>query len=141
MTKIVASYRYIPFGTKVNIVITNDITEAIKLYDKDYDEALDYSTWIASFIEGEGSCCYLVFKPNLTISDIIHETTHMVQFVMKYHFVHLADDYDENMAYGISYWSELVIATLIKETENISPWVKEQAQIQIYDSVGNMPQL
>lgn len=141
MTKIVASYRYIPFGTKVNIVITNDITEAIKLYDKDYDEESDYSSWIASFVEGEGNSCYLIFKPNLTISDIIHETTHMVQFVMKNHFVTLADDYDENMAYGISYWSELVIATLIRETDHISPWVKEQAQTQFYDSIGNMPQL
>ena len=124
MTKIVASYRYIPFGTKVNIVITNDITEAIKLYDKDYDETLDYSSWGASFIEGENNCCYLAFKPDLTFSDIIHETTHLVQFVMKNHLVHLADDYDENMAYGISFWSELILASVRPDTPYLTDWVK-----------------
>ena len=70
----------------------------------------------------------MALKQEATISDIIHEVTHLVQYVLKYHNVNIADEYDENMAYGISFWSELILASLRPDTPYLTSWVKEQAQ-------------
>lgn len=128
MNNIIATYRYIPYGTKVNVVVTNDLAASILQYDPDYDESVDYSGWVASFVEGKLNTCYIILKQEATISDIIHEVTHLVQYVLKYHNVNIADEYDENMAYGISFWSELILASLRPDTPYLTSWVKEQAQ-------------
>jgi hypothetical protein len=128
MNNIIATYRYIPYGTKVNVVVTNDLAASILQYDSDYDESVDYSGWVASFVEGKLNTCYIILKQEATISDIIHEVTHLVQYVLKYHNVNIADEYDENMAYGISFWSELILASLRPDTPYLTSWVKEQAQ-------------
>jgi hypothetical protein len=128
MNNIIATYRYIPYGTKVNVVVTNDIASSILQYDSDYDESVDYSGWVASFVEGKLNTCYIILKQEATISDIIHEVTHLVQYVLKYHNVNIADELDENMAYGISFWSELILASVRPDTPYLTDWVKEQAQ-------------
>lgn len=128
MNNIIATYRYIPYGTKVNVVVTNDLAASILQYDSDYDESVDYSGWVASFVEGKLNTCYIILKQEATISDIIHEVTHLVQYVLKYHNVNIADEYDENMAYGISFWSELILASVRPDTPYLTSWVKEQAQ-------------
>ena len=128
MNNIIATYRYIPYGTKVNVVVTNDLAASILQYDSDYDESVDYSGWVASFVEGKLNTCYIILKQEATISDIIHEVTHLVQYVLKYHNVNIAEEYDENMAYGISFWSELILASVRPDTPDLTSWVKEQAQ-------------
>ncbi len=128
MNNIIATYRYIPYGTKVNVVVTNDIAASILQYDSDYDESVDYSGWVASFVEGKLNTCYIILKQEATISDIIHEVTHLVQYVLKYHNVNIADELDENMAYGISFWSELILASVRPDTPNLTDWVRAQAQ-------------
>ena len=128
MNNIIATYRYIPYGTKVNVVVTNDLAASILQYDSDYDESVDYSGWVASFVEGKLNTCYIILKQEATISDIIHEVTHLVQYVLKYHNVNIADELDENMAYGISFWSELILASVRPDTPYLTSWVKEQAQ-------------
>lgn len=135
MNNIVATYRYIPYGTKVNVVVTNDIALSIMQYDPDYDESVDYSGWAASFVEDKNNACYIILKQDATISDIIHEVTHLVQFVLKYHQVNIADELDENMAYGISFWSELILASVRPDTPYLTSWVK--AQVQIAQSSSN----
>jgi hypothetical protein len=129
MNNIIATYRYIPYGTKVNVVVTNDIASSLMQYDSDYDESVDYSGWVASFVEGKLNTCYIILKQEATVSDIVHEVTHLVQYVLKYHNVNISDEYDENMAYGISFWSELILASLRPDTPYLTSWVKEQAQI------------
>lgn len=135
MNNIIATYRYIPYGTKVNVVVTNDIASSILQYDPDYDESVDYSGWVASFVEGKQNTCYIILKQEATVSDIIHEVTHLVQYVLKYHNVNIADEYDENMAYGISFWSELILASLRPDTPYLTSWVK--AQVQTSQSPSN----
>lgn len=135
MNNIVATYRYIPYGTKVNVVVTNDIASSIMQYYPDYDESVDYSGWAALFVEDKNNACYIILKQDSTISDIIHEVTHLVQFVLKYHQVNIADELDENMAYGISFWSELILASVRPDTPYLTSWVK--AQVQIAQSSSN----
>lgn len=129
MSKIVKTYRYIPFGTKVHIVTTNDINEALDKFIPEQPHEEDGSA--ACFHEGEGNECYLIFKSDFNISDIIHEVTHMVEFVLDYHGVKEdSEEYSETMAYGISFWSEVVLSTFVKNMPLSTKWVKEY--------VGNM---
>lgn len=129
MTKILATYRYIPFGTKVHVVSSNNLADAMELYAKDKDLSEDYSTCQALFIEGEGNECYLTFRSNVTISDIIHEVTHMVEHVMDNHgIVEDEDEYSEMMAYGISFWSELVLCSFMENIPMGTAWIKDMAK-------------
>lgn len=124
MSKIVKTYRYIPFGTKVHIVTTNDIKEALDIFLP--DQTHEEGGCAAIFAEGEGNECYLIFKSDFTISDIIHEVTHMVEFVLDYHVVKEdSDEYSEMMAYGISFWSEVVLSTFVKNMPLSTKWIKE----------------
>lgn len=130
MSKIIATYRYIPFGTKVNIVSSSDLQECCRLYALEFDEEDDYSEDQALFIQGKGNEVFLAFRSNITISDIIHEVTHMVEHVLNFHGVaEDGDEYSELMAYGISFWSELIIATFVKNMPMLTSWVKEYAKI------------
>lgn len=130
MTKIIATYRYIPYGTKVNVLTTSDLTDACRLYAKEFQEDDDYSDDQALFIEGDKNEVFLAFKSDITISDIIHEVTHMVEHVLDFHgVVEDNDEYSELMAYGISFWSELILATFVKNMPLLTTWVKEYAKI------------
>lgn len=124
MSKIIKTYRYIPFGTKVHIVTTNDINEALNTFLPDQTHEEDRSA--AIFAEGEGNECFLIFKSDFNISDIIHEVTHMVEFVLDYHGVKEDnDEYSEIMAYGISFWSEVILSTFVKNMPLSTKWIEE----------------
>lgn len=130
MSKIIATYRYIPYGTKVNILTTSDMQEACRLYSANFDESDDYSEDQAVFITGEGNEVFLAFKSNVTISYIIHEVTHMVEHVTKHHGIKEdTEEYSEIMAYGISFWSELILVTFVKNMPMTTKWVREYAKI------------
>lgn len=130
MSKIIATYRYIPYGTKVNIVTSNDLQEACELYAAEYDADDDYSNDQALFIEGKGNELFLAFRSNVTISDIIHEVTHMVEHVLDFHNIaEDGDEYSELMAYGISFWSELILVTFVKNMPMTTAWVREYAKV------------
>jgi hypothetical protein len=130
MSKIIATYRYIPFGTKVNIVTSNNLQEACELYAAEFDADDDYSEDQALFIQGKMNEIFLAFRSNVTISDIIHEVTHMVEHVLDFHGVaEDGDEYSELMAYGISFWSELILVTFVKNMPMTTAWVREYAKI------------
>lgn len=130
MSKIIATYRYIPFGTKISIVTSNDLQDACRLFASEFSEDDDYSEDQALFIEGKENEVFLAFKSNVTISDIIHEVTHMVEHIIKHHGVKEDnDEYSEIMAYGISFWSELILVTFVKNMPLTTAWVREYAKI------------
>ncbi len=130
MTKIIATYRYIPFGTQVNIVTTNNLQEACQLLTNDIDGVDDFSDCQALFIEGNGNEVFLAFRSNVTISDVIHEVTHMVEHIIKHHQIKEdTEEYSEMMAYGISFWSELILVTFVKNMPMTTNWVREYAKV------------
>lgn len=107
------------YGTKIKIVVNEDINKYAK--DNDIDENdINHRAVVYNFFDYKRTFDLIVlFNINVKSNDIVHEVFHLVCYIMKHVGCKLSDESEEAFAYLNEYLYKKITSIIVIETQKL----------------------